>query len=194
MVQGLREHSLDVIVTSQMMSESTEFENFPIFREPFIVIYPRKLKQQKPCLTKLSQQLPYVGVSANTNAGRQIESFLRMSSIGIVDKLEVHTFDEAITMVDANLGWTVTTPLSVAIAKQKRDLSDCILDNLPAPGLVRTLTVMARKNELGFMPQKIARLAANLIKKEFLDDIQKIAPSACAAIEIFNYPILPAEE
>ena len=90
----------------------------------------------------------------------------------------------AITSAVADgLGWTITTPLCLL----QGDVFDKKLTCLPLPdseGFSRYLTLVARRNELGDLPERLAKDSRAIIQRHFLPKVKQALPWIYDAIKI----------
>jgi len=181
--QGLVRRMLDIAIAGDAMEDVDGLERHPILQEPYVLLLPRSYGVRGHIdLKRLAAELPFVRYTERSPMGRQIELYLRRR------RLEIplgHAYDGThgvVPMVDAGLGWAITTPLCLYDVPPAADRTRCVV--LPTPGLARNLTLVARRGELGSIPARVAGLACRVLKTQLLPALARIMPEAQKRIEI----------
>ncbi len=186
--QALLNHDLDCIVASDPFFEIPQFERHKIIKEPFIIIYPEALNKKKKNVTleDIAEHYPFVQLPITVSIERRIVSYLRMLGLSLQQKMEVQSFTSIAGLVEAEMGWSIITPLVLALAKRRNILHECGVMAFPTNDIYRTLWVLSHQDELGEYPQKIAKLSAKLIADDWLADVEKQFPDACGLVKTYN--------
>ena len=158
--EHLDERSLDVIVAAEMGAPQPAHEVHPLLEEPFVIAAPRGALPDKPGLKAL-KDLPHIQYTTRHHMGRAIADHLAHQSMSFPQRFEMDSYNALLAMVAAGAGWTILTPLGWNQAKGVQDT----VDILPLPGrpLSRTISLTARKGQLGDMPGAMARRLKGLI-------------------------------
>ncbi len=137
---------------------------------------PRPTRVRWTDLAALAGHLDLVRFSARSFFGRRVEQQLRRIRVEPTRRLEVDTAHAAMAMVGAGISWAITTPLCllqrIAYAERIRCLP------LPGPGFGRRLTLIARQQEFGDLPGRIAEAAAGVLRERCLPAISAQAAFA----------------
>jgi hypothetical protein len=83
------------------------------------------------------------------------------------------------SLVMANAGWTITTPLCLlqsGLTLDNKFSQAFRLSPIPGEEFFRELTMVARQDDLGLLPQQLAQDSVELLKKRFLPVIEANAP------------------
>jgi len=187
LAEGLMNRDLDMIITSSPFDAMGAFESHNIMEEPFVVLYHKSLQRQgqHPSLDVLAANYPLIGMSNKYYVARKVESFLRVVCKSAPTKVEVPSYNNMAAMVEANMGWTVISTLLLANAKRQNRLTDCAIFPLPNNGLKRKLILVSHQDELADLPIKIAKLARQILCRDWLDEIAPMVGCIKDAIVVY---------
>ena len=185
---GLLKRELDCIFVTEPFLEVDMLERHKIIEEPYFVVYSNKVSgiKSKPTLADIAAVLPFIFVPTNMTMERRIESYIRIMGISLTNKMEVSGFMSIMSMVEAGLGWSVMTPLILTLARRRNYLHDCRLLMLPREKLMRKLFLISHADELADYPSKLAKVAGDIIAKDWLCEVKQQIPQAQAAIKIYH--------
>ena len=174
--EGLLSRNLDLIISSDGMDEVDGLDRYLILTEPFVLLLPEKLGAENaaPDLKTLATGHSLIRFSARSHIGAQIERHLRRLGVKAPRLLEVDATDALMAMVRAGLGWAIATPLCLLQARSL--IAGIRVVPFPAQGFVRQLHLFARAGEYGGLPQRIADLACDVLKRECLPELRKLVP------------------
>lgn len=155
-VGALLTRQLDLLVGAGDLDEIEGLERWPLLGEPYVLLMPAELPPPARAadLEALAAALPLVRFSARSVTGMEVERHLRRLRLDLPRRLEFDTPHGVTASVAAGAGFAITTPLCIFEAAVPLDGLAC--RPLPGPGLVRHLTLIARRNELGRLPREIA--------------------------------------
>ena len=158
------------------MDDVDSLDRYPILTEPFVLLLPEKLAAANatPELKKLATEHSLIRFSARSQIGAQIERHLRRLGIKAPRLLEVDATDALLAMVGAGLGWAIATPLCLLQARSQ--MASIRVVPFPAPGFNRQLHLFARAGEYGELPQRVAQLACDILKRDCLPELRKLVP------------------
>jgi DNA-binding transcriptional LysR family regulator len=167
---------LDILIGVDELIEVDGLERWRILEEAYVVLWPKRLgKVAEPFnLDQLVQRAPLVRFSARSKTGAEIDQHLRRLRREIPRRLEFDTPFAVAAAVSAGLGWAITTPLCLMEADLAFD--DMQIEPLPAPGLRRRLTLVARHAELGALPGQVAELAQATLRARCRAFIKRHCP------------------
>ncbi|QTD94940.1 LysR family transcriptional regulator [Burkholderia anthina] len=151
--------TLDVVVTSSSLDDIQNLERWPLVTEPYLIAVPKSLGRKKGLreLSKLAATLPLVRFSTRSLSGIQIDQYLRRIRMDVPLRIEVETCEQMAVALTQGCGWAITTPL--CCVQGALDTSMIDFYPLPAPGLERELTLIARRKELAEVPAQLAKLS-----------------------------------
>ena len=84
--------------------------------------------------------------------------------------------------VAERLGWAITTPLCLMEAAVPLD--EMQIAPLPAPGLRRRLILIARRGELGSLPEQIAKRAWSVLRRRCEEFVRQWCPAVDGQVVI----------
>ncbi|OUR81053.1 LysR family transcriptional regulator [Colwellia psychrerythraea] len=171
---SLLSRNADIIISDDALEDSDNLCRFRILREPFILALPNDYTNQVGDLSKLLTELDFIRYSSNSLIGRSIERHLRSMHVEPPERLQLDNSYAVVSAVSAGLGWTVTTPLCLFQSGIK--LHQIQILPLPVEPLYRSITLTARKDELGDLPKKIAREIIATLENEFLSEMSDKKP------------------
>ncbi|QIB34933.1 LysR family transcriptional regulator [Ancylobacter pratisalsi] len=153
---ALLTRQLDLLVGADDLDEIEGLERWPLMSEPYVLLMPAAIAPPaRPAdLSGLAQTLPLVRFSARSKTGMEVERHLRRLRLDLPRRLEFDTPYGVTASVVTGAGFAITTPLCVL--ESALDLDGYACHPLPGAGLVRHLTLIARRQELGRLPREIA--------------------------------------
>jgi DNA-binding transcriptional LysR family regulator len=174
--EGLLTRNLDVIVNSDALEDVDGLDRYQILSESFVLVLPEKLAAAtpKPDLRSLAASYSLVRFSARSQTGAQIERHLRRLGIKAPRLVEVDATDALVRMVVADVGWSIATPL--CLLQVRSQMSGVRVLPLPGPSFERQLHLIARSGEYGQLPERIARICCDILKRECLPEVHKLLP------------------
>ena len=146
LLDQLEGRALDLAVAAELGAETGETgwrEVHPILAEPFVAIRP-----------KGAGEVPLIQYSTRHLMGRQIVTHLARQNLRFPVRFEVDSYHAILAMVAQGAGWTILTPL--ALHHAARFLAEVEVAALPGEPLDRMISLSARANSLGAIPQDMA--------------------------------------
>lgn len=178
--EGLLGRRLDMIVVGDAMDGVDGLERHRLLDEPYVLTMSESmavaLATPQADLRSLAAAAPLVRFSARSHIGDEIERHLLRLGVRAPRQLEVDASDALLAMVAAGLGWAVTTPLCLLQARSH--LAGVRVLPFPGTGLVRRITLLARADELGELPGRVAALARDILRRDCVPALRRIAPWA----------------
>lgn len=156
---------LDLFLGIDDLEDLAGLERWPLATEPYVLLLPKRTKAPRTVadLEALAARMPLVRFSSRSKTGLEIERHLRRLGLQLPRPLEFDTPYGVAAMVAARRGFAITTPLCVA---ETAPLSSATtIAALPGPQLTRTLTLVARKGELGRIPRDLAEAARKQLER-----------------------------
>src|SRR5690606_29986546 len=112
--------------------------------------------------------------SARSQIGAQIERHLRRLGVRAARLLEVDATDTLVAMVSAGLGWAIATPF--CLLQARGNMKGIRTLPFPAAGFNRQLHLITRTGEHGELPQRIVELSCEIVRRECMQEIRRLAP------------------
>ncbi len=158
---ALIDRKADVIVAADSDEDTSWLERHVLLREPFVLVTAKGLLDPDGDAIAQLARAPFVRYAGRLHVGRQIERHLRRIRLIPPRRYEFDSSHSVYAMVRNCRGWALTAPLSYLDGAQFHDQMDVV--PLPFPGFFRTVSLLARRAELGEVPAKLAELCRELI-------------------------------
>lgn len=156
----LEKRLADIVLSGEVPEDSLRYEDFPLLREPFIVVAPAGVFDQSRNLGQQLKQRPYIRYNAGMPLGRAIAQHLRRLRLDYRSPASFDASRSVFAMARNCGGWAITTPLCLLDSRADRPLMQCF--KLPFAGCSRTIRLMARHGEFGDLPGNLAQAARAL--------------------------------
>lgn len=157
LLDQLESRALDLAVAAELGAERTSAtaetgwrEVHPLLTEPFLAIRP-----------KGGGEVPLIQYSTRHLMGRQIVTHLAQQNLRYPVRFELDSYHAILAMVAQGAGWTILTPL--ALHHAARFLPALSVEALPGAAFGRMISLSARTNSLGVIPQTITDTLRGLV-------------------------------
>lgn len=160
----LRTKQADLAITSNPFLDMDGLERHHILTERYLLVLPDAYDGPTESLEAIQTRLPLVRFGDTTNAGRQIAQHLRRLRFEPDKVVQADRSSMVTSCVSAGQGFSLLTPtLLIDGLVENMNLR---LQELPVSGLSRTLTVVARKEELQTLPVAIAQVSKRVLAQK----------------------------
>lgn len=173
---ALLSRQLDLLVGVDELADIEGLERLPLVSEPYVLLLPAGVAAPERVeeMAALADRLPLVRFSARSKTGIEVERHLRRLKLDLPRRLEFDTPYGVTAMVAAGEGFAVTTPLCLHEAGV--DLARVACRPLPGPAFSRSLTLIARRQELGRLPREAAAFCRRALADEVLPGLRRALP------------------
>lgn len=180
---ALLTRNLDLFIGVDELTEVAGLQRFELMSEPYILLLPpgAQVPRSVPELRALASSHPFVRYSARSKTGIEIERHLRRLDLDIPAGCEFDTPFGVHAMVSAGHGFAITTPLCLAESPAGEDARAALL---PGPKLARTLTLVARRQELGTLPKDLAVTCREALAHTAVPDLRHVMPWLGEALSV----------
>jgi len=165
---AMKHHSIDAAITSEELTGSGDVDEFPLFREPFVLVcvaHKAAELRNRP-LGDVLKSNRLIHYSARSHMGRQVDRHLRRVGLEQARVLAFDSSDSLLAMVAGDVGVAISTPL--CLLQGGIHQSELTVLPLPGPGFSRKVSLFVRRGELTTLAPKIARISRGLIHAEIL--------------------------
>ncbi|MFT4065465.1 LysR family transcriptional regulator [Paraburkholderia sp.] len=164
--QQIHQREVDVVVCTQPPVSDTRIAEAPLFSESFLAVASRRwLEKRDPAdvdWSRLSFDLPLIRYTARSVIGQQVERLARHLNIDSPRRYEFDATDPLLSLVSANLGFAISTPLCLWQARHYLD--EIIVLPLPDGRLSRRdFFIMHRHGEWDDLVDKISSLTEKIL-------------------------------
>lgn len=168
-------HDLDILISDELLQKEDGLEQFKIFKDPLVIIAkPGLVKTAQRSITALVEQAPMIKYNRNNNIGVLVEIALRRMDISPSVRFSTDDTHTLINFVNNNHGWAITS--SLCLLQAKHQLNNIEVLPLDKSQHARTLYLIARKNELGLLPENMANTAKTLFKHDVYPTLKQFCP------------------
>ncbi len=165
---------IDLLVTGSFNLEHRDsVELYPVIEENFILVYPKDFRETVDTGAR-AQGLPFVRFSRLTGMGQQIERQIIRMKLKLPKSVEVESSHQQLALVAAGLGWTITTPVCLAAAREF--LPELRAEPMTRGRFARQVQVVSRSGELGDIPLQVAATCRRALRETILPSIFSIYP------------------
>ncbi|WP_254429694.1 LysR family transcriptional regulator [Ruegeria atlantica] len=157
----LRTKQADLAITSNPFLDMDGLERHHVLTERYLLVLPETYDGPTDSLEAIQTRLPLVRFGDTTNAGRQIAQHLRRLRFEPDKVIQADRSSMVTSCVSAGQGFSLLTPtllIDGLVENMRLRLKD-----LPVSGLSRTLTVVARKEELQSFPKALADMSRQIL-------------------------------
>lgn len=172
----LRTKRADIAVTSDPFYDMDGLERHPVLQERYLLVLPKDYTGPRDDLAAILRRMPLVRFADTTSVGRQIEQHLRRLKLRPPKVIQADRSSMVTACVADGAGVTFLTPTLLIDGFVER----MELDVLPMPvaGMTRSITVLARENELGALPARFAELAEETLRNRISTCIGPVGEAA----------------
>lgn len=117
-LEKLQSQKLDAGVATRPSGHAEGLIEYPLLRDPFIVIIPPSYNGPVEDLTRSKNALPLLRYSRDQTIGKLIEMQLTRSKINLPNRFELECNQSIIGLVAGGSGWTITTAASYYRARR----------------------------------------------------------------------------
>jgi len=165
---------IDILVSADVMEAAKGLEFHPIIRDPFALVYARKLlDSDKADINLLSTNYPFIRYNRQSGLGNSTSIILRRLRLDVHDRFEFDSTQTLMDFVQAGEGWSLVTGLCLL---QHPELLDGIVIQSLASSSARWITLKAHAGELGNLPSEIAQHFRNVFTEVLQPKLVAIAP------------------
>ncbi|MGI9462484.1 MAG: LysR family transcriptional regulator [Aestuariivirgaceae bacterium] len=187
---ALQDRSADIIIAADIDDPEDWCERHVLLREPFVLVTAKGVLNEGCDPLQAIMKAPLVRYSARLPIGRQIEQHLRRLRLAPEHRFEFASSHSVFAMVQNCDGWALTTPLGYLHGKRFHGEID--LSPVPFAGFFRTVSLKARRNELGDLPRHLAELCRTMIEERCIDKASEAVPWLKSAMQVQRADIMPA--
>ncbi|MEO1159271.1 MAG: LysR family transcriptional regulator [Pseudomonadota bacterium] len=165
LVAQLENRGADIILSGLLPDARIRHMDYPILREPFMIVAPSGLLDSDQDLRRQIQERPYIQYNTNMPMGQAISQQLRRLRIEPKSLAAFDSSRSVFAMLQKSGGWAITTPLCLLDSRADLGRLDC--HRLPFAAFSRTIRMIARSEELGHLPANLAQLTRQLLTEKF---------------------------
>jgi DNA-binding transcriptional LysR family regulator len=181
-IQRLNAREADLGVTALLPTDTTTFQAVPILRESFLLVTAAGAIRPGTDPREALTRLPFVQYSETMPLGQKVAQHLKRVKLNVPRRFAFEATRSVLAMVVQTGGWTLTTPLNILDAERFIPMID--IRPLPFAGETRHIHLVARAEELGHLPEALARDCRRILREVLVPRFAAIAPEFDGAIEV----------
>ncbi|SFL11612.1 LysR family transcriptional regulator [Shimia haliotis] len=163
---ALRDRDLHLGVTASTGEVYDGITEYPLARDPFILVTPAGFLPRDSDPLPLLNDLPMLRYGREQLISRQIEAHLKRVSFDPPNRFEIASNPSLIAMVSRGIGWAITTPLGFLRAARFHEKVDA--HPLPIAPFARNISLLARDDWTDTVPRDMAQTLRHLIAQHFI--------------------------
>lgn len=172
----------DALISSESLHGDTKLDRFKICQEDLIALVPASVPEERRTLHMLAQDLPFIRLGQGSRMDQFIEGYVSSQGLNPPRGIECSSAAPILELVSSGIGWTITTPMSIAYFRPDPER----VANLPLPGPVpsRTIYLLTNSGKLLDVPAAIAASARAAIREHAATWPAHLA----AAVRVTGFP------
>lgn len=172
-VQALFDRTMDVVVTLEEVSKSSELFCLPILRESFLMAVPAGWDVTGG-LHSVAQRHDYIRFGREAYMGSILDRYFEQEKVRPRQPYQFNTMDAILSMVAAGLGWTMVTPL--VLLKSKCDLGKVRLIPLKRRPISRQMSVAMLRSGRIDIAKAIHAASVRALRKSIIPQLGALIP------------------
>ncbi len=165
--KAMQARELHIAIAASTGEVNGEVVEYPLVRDPFILVTPRGTISETPDAIGQLGGLPLLRYAGEQLISRQIEAWLSRRNLAFETRFEIGSHLALMAMVARRIGWAITTPLGFMRAARFHD--DIDAHPLPSPGAERVISLLAGADWAGQVPADVANTMRRLLQSQMID-------------------------
>lgn len=171
---AMRERRLNIAIAASPGGVMDGVIEYPLVRDPFILVAPRGRLAEAGSMEALMQGLPFLRYDRAQLIGRQIEAQLHRNKLAFPERFEIGAHLSLMTLVARGVGWGITTPLGYMRAGRLHDGMEA--HRLPFKPFARTISLFSASDWADRVPRDVARTMRKLVGELVIDPALRQLP------------------
>lgn len=188
--EAIEGRQLDLAVTTGTLAHAG-VTRVRLFSENYAVALPVDFELPQPgSLRDLAKTLPLIRYSARSHIGEQIDGYLLRQGDALERNFEFDTTDPLLSLVEAGMGFAITTPLCLwqsrhfASGIRVIPLTAFQRDGKPYPPLQRVFQLAYREGEFGSLPNEVRELVRIGVRQQLYQKIERHFGVAAGVLQL----------
>lgn len=182
--EAMDARKLHLAVAASPGSLRDDIVEYPLVRDPFILVAPRGAVRNKLRIMDDLTRLPLLRYDRELLIGRQIEAHLSRQKLDFEERFEIGSHPALMAMVARRIGWAVTTPLGYMRAGRIHDDIDAY--PLPFTAFSRTISLFAAADWADRVPRDVAVAVRRLVQQQMIDPAISRQPWLAGQLRILD--------
>lgn len=178
----MREKRLHIGITATSGETIDYATEYPLARDPFILVTPTAVAPRKSDLTKVMTQLPFLRYERSQLISRQIDAHLSRLKLDFPDRFEIGSNLALMACVSRGTGWAITTPLGFMRAERFHD--QITAHPLPFQQFSRQISLLASPDFADKVPRDLAQSFRTLLNDKIIKPSLRTQPFLAGEFKI----------
>ncbi|MBK0326516.1 LysR family transcriptional regulator [Rhodobacteraceae bacterium F11138] len=175
---------LHVAVAAATGETHAGVKEYPLVRDPFMVVAPRAAIASAEDLRQDLPDLPLLRYTREQLIGQQIEAHLAQQRLTFDERFEIGSHLALMAMVARGIGWAVTTPLGYMRAVRFHDEIDAFA--LPFGQFSRRISLFAGADWDDRVPRDVAETMRQLIQRQMIEPAIRQLPWLAGQLQVIQ--------
>ena len=171
---AMKERRLHIGVSASTGEVLDGVAEYPLVRDPFIIVAPRGKLANGPELLEGLRTMPLLRYEREQLISRQIESHLSRQKLTFPERFEIGSHLSLMALVSRGIGWAVTTPLGYMRAARFHEEVEA--HALPFNPFSRNISLFAGADWADRVPRDVAHTMRRLIQSQVIDPALRTLP------------------
>lgn len=163
---AVHDRTLHLGVTASTGEVFDGITEYPLARDPFILVTPAGLVPNGTDPLPYLEELPMLRYGHEQLIHRQIEAHLKRVNVAPPNRFEIASNPSLIAMVSRGIGWAITTPLGFLRAARFHEKVDA--HPLPFAPFARNISLLAGDDWADTVPRDMAQTLRTLIDQHII--------------------------
>lgn len=170
----MRERRLHIGITAtsgEVIDYATEY---PLVRDPFILVTPTAAAPRKADVAKVMTELPFLRYERTQLISRQIDAHLARLKLDFPERFEIGSNLALMACVSRGIGWAITTPLGYMRAVRFHD--QITAHPLPFQQFSRHISLLASPDFADTVPRDLAQSFRTMLNDKIIKPSLRAQP------------------
>lgn len=164
---------IDLAITSELLTNTEDYAVIPILSEPFLLVLPAQFDGPVDDIQAVARRLSLVRFGAGTPVGRRTDQHLQRCRLHLPRAIEADRASMVMAGVVTGTCFAILTP-SLLIDGMAEGMP-VRLAPLPFAGFRRMIQLVARRDDLGTIPERVAVECRTILRQSFETRFPEIA-------------------
>lgn len=180
----MRDRRLHLGITATSGEAIDYATEYPLARDPFILVAPSKIAPQGADVADVMQRLPFVRYEREQLISRQIDAHLARLKLTFPERFEIGSHLALMACVSRGIGWTITTPLGFMRAVRFHDQISA--HPLPFAHFSRQISLLASPDFAEKVPSDLAASFRTMLQDKIITPTLRSQPFLEGEFKLLN--------
>jgi DNA-binding transcriptional LysR family regulator len=181
---AMKKRTLHIAVSASTGEVINDITEYPLVRDPFIIIAPRDVIAEGANILQSLSDLPFLRYDRQQLIARQIEAHLARQNLHFSERFEIGSHPSLMSLIARRSGWTISTPLGFMRAQRLHD--KLAAHPLPFKPFARTISLFANSDWAEQVPRDIAATVRRLVQDQVITPANAQLPWLTGTLRIID--------